>query len=97
MFRQLLSAMLQKGSPHVSFILATFKLSTRLSLLRIGAWSCSRLHQDGCEQSLPRSSPIAEVQLCGKMEMLDRILLRLHQAKHKVSTCFSTSVRYLLM
>ena len=48
------------------------------------ACCCSRLHQDGCEQSLPRSNPTAEVQLCGKMQMLDRILVRLHQAKHKV-------------
>ncbi|KAK9839162.1 hypothetical protein WJX74_010778 [Apatococcus lobatus] len=54
----------------------------------------SRLHQDGCEESLPRSNPTAEVQLCGKMQMLDRILVRLHRARHKV-LLFSTMTRAL--
>ena len=47
---------------------------------------CSRLHPDGAESQLPthpQGLP-AEVSLCGKMEVLDRILVKLIAAGHKV-------------
>ena len=47
---------------------------------------CSHLHPDGAETQLapnPCQLP-AEVSLCGKMEVLDRILVKLIAAGHKV-------------
>lgn len=44
----------------------------------------SRLHVEGSEQDLPQHPLPPQLRLCSKMELLDRILLRLHAAKHKV-------------
>eukprot|EP00884_Botryococcus_braunii_P002023 jgi/Botrbrau1/11821/Bobra.0224s0018.1 len=44
----------------------------------------SRMHIDGSEQDLPKHPLPPEVRLCSKLEVLDRILLKLHAAKHKV-------------
>lgn len=46
----------------------------------------SRLHVEGSEQDLPRHPLPPELRLCSKMELLDRILLKLHAAKHKVQS-----------
>ncbi len=47
---------------------------------------CSRLHPEGAESQLaahPQGLP-PEVSLCGKMEVLDRMLVKLVAAGHKV-------------
>lgn len=45
----------------------------------------SRLHAEGAEAALPPHPLPAEVRLCGKLEVLDRILAKLHAGGHKVS------------
>ena len=48
---------------------------------------CSRLHPEGGESQLsvhPQKLP-PEVSLCGKMDMLDRMLVKLIAAGHKVA------------
>lgn len=45
---------------------------------------CSRLHVEGSEQMLPPAEVPPEVRLCGKLEVLDRILPMLHATHHKV-------------
>ena len=45
---------------------------------------CSRLHLEDALDMLPQHVLPPEVRLCGKMEVLDRILLKLHTAGHKV-------------
>lgn len=47
---------------------------------------CSRLHPDGGESQLPvhpQKLP-PEISLCGKMDVLDRMLVKLIAAGHKV-------------
>ncbi len=49
----------------------------------------SRLHPKGAESQLaahPQGLP-PEVSLCGKMEVLDRMLVKLVAAGHKVAKC----------
>jgi hypothetical protein len=45
---------------------------------------CSRLHIEGSEAALPPHSLPAEVRLCGKLELLDRVLVKLKAGGHKV-------------
>ncbi|KAK9820162.1 hypothetical protein WJX72_006943 [[Myrmecia] bisecta] len=54
----------------------------------------SRLHPEGGERSLPGHVLPAEVRLSGKLELLDRVLVKLHAAGHKV-LLFSTMTRLL--
>jgi len=54
----------------------------------------SRLHPDGAEDSLPRHPMPAEIRLCGKLEVLDRLLLKLKAAGHRV-LIFCTMTRLL--
>lgn len=52
----------------------------------------SRLHPEGAESRLkphPRGLP-PEITLCGKMEVLDRMLVKLIAAGHKVLHLYST-------
>ena len=51
----------------------------------------SRLHPPGSELLLPRHSLPAEVRLCGKLELLDRILIKLRAGGHKVRCCIIES------
>lgn len=44
----------------------------------------SRLHPEGAEHLLPPHSLPAEVRLCGKLELLDRVLFKLRAGGHKV-------------
>jgi len=46
---------------------------------------CSRLHVAGTEKMLPIHEVPPEVRLCGKLEVLDRILPKLHATRHKAS------------
>ncbi|KAI3433655.1 hypothetical protein D9Q98_003464 [Chlorella vulgaris] len=54
----------------------------------------SRLHPEGSEAALPPHSLPAEVRLCGKLELLDRVLVKLKAGGHKV-LLFSTMTRAL--
>ncbi len=57
---------------------------------------CSRLHPEGAESQLavhPHGLP-PEVSLCGKMEVLDRMLVKLIAAGHKV--CYSVVTNDML-
>lgn len=54
----------------------------------------SRLHVSGVESSLLQHPLPAEVRLCGKMEILDRILLKLKATGHRV-LIFCTMTRLL--
>ena len=49
-----------------------------------GPLRCSRLHVAGAEEMLPLHETPPEVRLCGKMEVLDRILPKLLATSHKV-------------
>ena len=51
----------------------------------------SRLHPPGSELLLPRHSLPAEVRLCSKLELLDRVLVKLRAGGHKVRCCIDTS------
>ena len=62
-------------------------------LLTVLLCLCSQLHPQGGESQLvvdPQGLP-AEVSLCGKMEVLDRMLVKLIAAGHKVSASVSQS------
>ena len=44
---------------------------------------CSRLHPEGIEAGLPQHELPADVRLCGKLDLLDKLLVRLHASGHK--------------
>jgi len=46
--------------------------------------TCSRLHAEGSETGLPSHVLPAEVRLCSKLELLDRLLVKLRAGGHKV-------------
>lgn len=48
-------------------------------------FTCSRLHAEGAETALPPHCLPPEVRLCGKLELLDRLLVKLRAGGHKVS------------
>ena len=52
----------------------------------VGVCVCSQLHPEGGESQLPAHPQKLppEVSLCGKMDVLDRILVKLIAAGHKV-------------
>ena len=54
----------------------------------------SKLHQDGVEAALPRHPLPCELRLCAKIEVLDRILLKLKASGHRV-LIFCTMTRLL--
>jgi hypothetical protein len=46
--------------------------------------ACSRLHPEGSEAALPLHELPADVRLCGKLDLLDKLLVCLHADGHKV-------------
>jgi SNF2 family DNA or RNA helicase len=52
------------------------------------------LHAPGAESALPRHPLPAEIRLCGKLELLDRLLVKLRAGGHKV-LLFSTMTSLL--
>jgi hypothetical protein len=54
----------------------------------------SRIHLEGTEAALPPHPLPAEVRLCGKLELLDRVLLKLRATGHRV-LIFCTMTRLL--
>ena len=48
------------------------------------AFGCSRLHPEGAEALLAAGTLPPVVRMAGKLEVLDRLLLRLHAGGHKV-------------
>ena len=61
---------------------------------RTPAPTCSRLHPGGSEGLLPRHPLPPEVRLCGKLEVLDRALVKLRAGGHRV-LLFCTMTRLL--
>ena len=49
------------------------------------SYPCSRLHPEGVEARLPAHCLPAEVRLCSKLELLDRMLVKLKAGGHRVS------------
>ena len=45
---------------------------------------CSRLHPEGSQALLPPHGLGPEVRLCSKLELLDRLLVKLRVGGHKV-------------
>lgn len=55
-----------------------------LCILASLPFACSRLHAEGAETALPRHCLPPEVRLCAKLELLDRLLVKLRAGGHKV-------------